>query len=184
LINSLAISLWVIGTLPPLLVGLWLVRDIILMIATHQYVAQNTTPGMAVMDPVTVPIQVIPTTISKINTALQFITLVVAITTIIPATDTTLTSMATIATTIETPSELLGTIDKNYYNMNDWFLVERIYMKDTILPILCWITGGTTIGSSLSYYGHSAFISSTNIPTKNNSSNNDTKLTDLNKDDK
>jgi hypothetical protein len=152
------------------------------MIATHQYVAQNTSPGMAVMDPVTVPIQVIPTTLSKINTALQFITLVVGIVAVpLPATvlavATTSEAAATMATTvtsaIDTVTEVYSakldgsndgcsiTNTSNWYDFNDLFLAQRKYMTDHILPPLCWMTGATTIGSSLSYYGHSAFISTT-----------------------
>lgn len=102
-INVISISLWMNGTLPTTLVGLWLIRDIVLMIATHHYVAQHTRAGMAVMDPATVPIQVTPTTLSKINTALQFITLVVAIVAPPPmmavATDTT-AAVTTMMTTL------------------------------------------------------------------------------------
>jgi hypothetical protein len=167
------------GTLPTALVGLWLIRDVILMIATHQFVAQHTNPGMAVMDPVTVPIRVIPTTLSKINTAFQFITLVVGIVAIPPpimavavSSTTDTSSMTTIVTsTIETLTETFSTnLDDdchsnvnptNWHNFDNLFLLERIYITDHILPSLCWITGTTTIGSSLSYYGHSAFISTT-----------------------
>jgi phosphatidylglycerophosphate synthase len=176
-INALSISLWAIGTLPTALVGLWLIRDMILMIATHQYVAQNTSPGMAVMDPVTVPIQVIPTTLSKINTGLQFITLVIGIVAV-PLPDTVLVVAATTSETsavptmvtaaIETVTESKSTIlDDNYndtiklnwYDFNNLFLLQRTYITEHILSPLCWMTGATTIGSSLSYYGHSAFIS-------------------------
>ena len=178
-INALSISLWVNGTLPTALVGLWLIRDVTLMIATHQYVTQNTSPGMAVMDPVTVPIQVIPTTLSKINTGFQFITLVVGIVAIPPptvltvavsaATDTS--ALTTIVTsTIETLGETFSTnLDDDCHsntsttNWDSMFLKQRMYITDNILPSLCWITGTTTVGSSLSYYGHSAFISTTNI---------------------
>ena len=131
------------------------------MIATHQYVAQNTRPGMTVMDPVTVPIQVIPTTLSKINTGLQFITLVVGIVAVPSAfpiiTDaTTLTAIVT--STIETVSPSVMSTP-TWYDFDNLFFTQRLYITDHVLPPLCWITGATTIGSSLSYYGHSAFIS-------------------------
>lgn len=145
------------------------------MIATHQYVSQNTSPGMAVMDPVTVPIQVIPTTLSKINTALQFITLVVGIVavplpgTVVAADTAALTTMVT--STMETVTESYSTnLDDgnttNWYDFEDLFLQQRIYVTDHILPPLCWMTGATAIGSSLSYYGHSAFISTTKSNTE------------------
>lgn len=155
------------------------------MIATHQYVAQNTTPGMAVMDPVTVPIQVIPTTLSKINTAFQFITLVVGIVAIPPpimavavSTATDSSDLTTIVTsTMDTLRETYSTnlnedchsnTNSTHYwhDFDNMFLVQRMYITDNILPSLCWITGTTTIGSSLSYYGHSAFISTANTIPK------------------
>ena len=172
------------GTLPSALVGLWLIRDIVLMIATHQYVAQNTSPGRTVMDPVTVPIQVIPTTLSKINTGLQFMTLVVGIVavplppvTVLAVTTQTAETAVSLAETIVTstietvvtescstnldndhPSNIYT---KNWCDFDHLFLQQRMYITDHILPALCWMTGATTIGSSLSYYGHSAFISTT-----------------------
>lgn len=122
---------------------------------------------MTVMDPVTVPIQVIPTTLSKINTGLQFITLVVGIVAVpLPVADTTaLTTMVTSA--IEMIAESYPTYledgTRSTIDTTNWydklFLVQRMYITDHILPPLCWITGATTIASSLSYYGHSAFIS-------------------------
>jgi hypothetical protein len=147
------------GTLPTALVGLWLVRDVVLMIATHQYVAENTNPGMSVMDPVTVPIQVIPTTLSKINTTFQFITLVAGIISIEPMIDSHFTLIdETTTDAVLTGTHTAADTISNWYKL-DWLLVHRMYISDTILPTLCWITGATTIGSSLSYYGHSAFIS-------------------------
>ena len=186
-INALSISLWVNGTLPTTLVGLWLIRDIILMIATHQYVAQNTSPGMAVMDPVTVPIRVIPTTLSKINTGLQFITLVVGIVAVpLPVTAlamTTTSETTAMATTMITSAmEVVSESNSadlnddtencrmentfNEYDSNRLFWLQRMRITEHVLPPLCWMTGATTILSSLSYYGHTAFISTTkSVPT-------------------
>ena len=176
-INVISISLWVNGTLPTTLVGLWLIRDIVLMIATHHYVAQHTRAGMAVMDPVTVPIQVIPTTLSKINTALQFITLVVAIVATPPmvavATDTAaaVTTMMT-TSTVETLTTEMGSTTQydraSHIHHDDMLLRQRQYITDHILSPLCWVTGATTIASSLSYYGHSAFIATANTSTAPN----------------
>jgi len=79
LINILSVSLWVNGTLPTPVVGLWLLKDVVLMTATVIHVKSNTAKGLAVADPVTTPLKVQPTNISKINTALQFVTLAVGI---------------------------------------------------------------------------------------------------------
>jgi phosphatidylglycerophosphate synthase len=138
LINALSISLWIQGTIPGVLMALWLMRDVFLMVATHRYVAQNTAPGMAVMDPVTVPLKVTPTTISKVNTALQFVTLTVGIVGMVPH---------EMAATDVVPILL---------SYNDWIMVQ-LCMTETILPALCWTTGTTTVLSCFSYWGHSAF---------------------------
>ena len=65
LINVLSVSLWYTGTLPTPLVGLWLVRDVVLMTATYRYVRAHTAAGLSVLDPLTTPLQVNPTTISS-----------------------------------------------------------------------------------------------------------------------
>jgi phosphatidylglycerophosphate synthase len=144
LINALSISLWVNGTIPSALVGLWLFRDVTLMVATYRYVAQNTAPGMSVWDPVTVSIQVTPTTISKLNTGLQFVTLAAGIVAVVP------------------PSAIVAVSDLPM-TTDIWVDVStfRIYVTHAILPALCWTTGATTILSSFSYWGHSAFVAAT-----------------------
>jgi cardiolipin synthase len=79
LINVLAVSLWYVHILPAPLVLLWGLRDVGLVVGSYLHVQQNTSQGKWVIDPVTTPLQVQPTTISKVNTALQFLTLSVAL---------------------------------------------------------------------------------------------------------
>jgi phosphatidylglycerophosphate synthase len=157
LINALSISLWVNGTIPSALVALWLIRDVLLMVATHRFVAQNTTPGMAVMDPVTVPIQVTPTTISKFNTALQFITLTVGVVAISPS-----ESASVVADTANAASTIFCAPTTDHWNDA---LILRIFITDTVFPALCWMTGITTVVSFFSYWGHSAFVTATTVKT-------------------
>lgn len=84
---------------------------------------------MAVWDPITTPLQVNPTTISKVNTALQFATLAVGI-----------------AHPVLVSSN----------NESAFFLVQLL-AAEPVLPALCWLTGATTLASLGSYIGHSAF---------------------------
>jgi cardiolipin synthase len=79
LINVLSVSLWIHGTLPTPLVTVWFIKDVVLLVGCYLYVKQNTQLGAFVIDPVTTPLQVQPTTISKMNTALQFGTIAIAI---------------------------------------------------------------------------------------------------------
>jgi cardiolipin synthase len=71
LINAVAISLWYSNPalLPAPLVALWFVKDAALMGETYRFVARQTNMT---------PLQVHPTNTSKINTALQFMTLAAA----------------------------------------------------------------------------------------------------------
>jgi cardiolipin synthase len=75
LINVLSLSLWHVNILPTPLIVLWLARDVGLMVATYTLVRSQTKSGDWVVDPVTTPFQVEPTNISKVNTALQFLTI-------------------------------------------------------------------------------------------------------------
>jgi phosphatidylglycerophosphate synthase len=89
-------SLWWKDTLPAELVIIWMARDLILMTSTYFLVKRKTAVGSIVMDPVTTPLKVNPTTLSKWNTAFQFITLLIGIgaepiSTILPNVDVTLT---------------------------------------------------------------------------------------------
>mmetsp|Transcript_20780 Transcript_20780/g.29334 ORF Transcript_20780/g.29334 Transcript_20780/m.29334 type:complete len:324 (-) Transcript_20780:37-1008(-) len=120
IINVLSVSLWYDGILPSPLVALWFARDIGLLVATYMYVRSNTKTGQRVIDPVTTPLKVEPTNISKLNTVLQFLTLTVG-------------------------------------------LMQPIYGIPTeYLAGLCWLTGGTTFASGLSYVGNDAFVKSGN----------------------
>lgn len=79
MINVLSVALCMNGTLPGELVLLWISRDIALMTGTYFVVKRQTAAGVIVMDPVTTPLKVNPTVISKINTGLQFLTLSIGI---------------------------------------------------------------------------------------------------------
>ena len=74
-INVLSLSLWYSDILPTPLIVLWLGRDVALTGATYLYVSAQTKAGRFVVDPVRTPLKVEPTTISKINTVFQFLTL-------------------------------------------------------------------------------------------------------------
>jgi len=82
LINTVACSLGWNGVLATPLVTLWMAKDVALMTATYWHVKAaipHATSIWQVIDPVTVPLRVIPTTTSKLNTALQFATLATAL---------------------------------------------------------------------------------------------------------
>ena len=72
LINTLAVSLWYVGTLPDPLIVLWVGRDCALIGASYWLVRSKTKRNNFVMDPVTTPFEVKPTTMSRVNTGLQF----------------------------------------------------------------------------------------------------------------
>ena len=79
LINVLSLSMWYADILPTPLMVLWLGRDIGLMAATYLYVRAETKSGGFIVDPGTTPLKVEPTTVSKVNTAFQFLTLLVGL---------------------------------------------------------------------------------------------------------
>lgn len=125
LINIVAVSLWYVDILPTPLVALWFLRDLGLAVGTYMHVAQATEKGTWVIDPVTTPLQVSPTSTSKANTGLQFLTISVA-------------------------------------------LVQPVFdvVDPGLLQSLCWLTGATTILSTLSYINYNAFIESGNQTPK------------------
>lgn len=75
LINVVAVSLCYTEVLPVPLIALWAMRDVGLCIGTYVVVSGRTKEGNFVIDPGTTPLQISATTISKINTGLQFLTL-------------------------------------------------------------------------------------------------------------
>jgi cardiolipin synthase len=83
LVNSLATSLCFVGILPVPLVGVWLLKDTILISCTLFVVAKNqredslANKASSFWYPAS-PLKVEPTTISKVNTVLQFGTLGIA----------------------------------------------------------------------------------------------------------
>ena len=102
-INGLSIAIWYNGVLPTPIVAIWMAKDIALMVATYEYVVtlssrnrednggENSKPLrywtsvfgtkrqrmdlLEKLDPLTVPLKVVPTRTSKFNTALQFVVL-------------------------------------------------------------------------------------------------------------
>ena len=82
LINTVACSLGWAAILPTPLVALWMTKDVALVLGTYWHVKAQT-PGARhvwqVIDPVNVPLQIHPTTTSKVNTGLQFTTLAAAL---------------------------------------------------------------------------------------------------------
>jgi len=74
-IATLSIALAYKQILPPEVVALWFTRDALLIGFTYYYIRLMTKEGEAVMDPSKTPVQADPTTISKVNTALQFFTI-------------------------------------------------------------------------------------------------------------
>jgi hypothetical protein len=123
-------------------VALWLFKDVVLMTATYMHVKQKTEATVGkdavVWDPITTPLQVNPTTISKVNTALQFVTLAVGI-----AHPALLAVAATAAATGDTTTPTA--------------VMLQHLATAPILPALCWLTGATTLASFGSYLEHSAF---------------------------
>lgn len=75
MINTLALSLWYTALLPGPLVGIWLARDVGLIVTSFIFVANRTKGGESVINPETTPLKVQPSTISKVNTVLQFLTI-------------------------------------------------------------------------------------------------------------
>jgi cardiolipin synthase (CMP-forming) len=73
-INVLAGSLWYISILPTPLVILWLARDVALIYGAASYVRSHSDNAAHAYDPTVTPLKVTPTTLSKLNTALQFTT--------------------------------------------------------------------------------------------------------------
>lgn len=79
LINVMALSLCYADILPVPLIMLWAARDVTLVVGTYIVVSGRTKRGDFVIDPSTTPLQVSATNISKLNTALQFLTLAIGV---------------------------------------------------------------------------------------------------------
>ena len=74
-INALSASLWYSGILPGPLVGLWLARDVALIVGAASFVRSQSQDNNHAFDPTVTPLRVNPTNMSKVNTGLQFVTL-------------------------------------------------------------------------------------------------------------
>lgn len=126
--------MWYTGSLPGLLVGLWVARDVGIVGSVYWLVkretvrkreskdSDTTSNQIAVMDPVNTPLKVQASFLSKVNTTLQIGLIALCIAGEVPA--------------VDIPHELMT-------------------------PMI-WITAGTTIGSSLGYLDGSALKKSGN----------------------
>ena len=130
-IGTLSLTLWYIGSLPGLLVGLWIARDVGIVGSVYWLVRKETiriqncknhehdsndSNAVAVMDPQNTPLKVQASFTSKVNTTLQIGLIALGIAGEVPS--------------IEIPPMLMTS--------------------------LIWITAGTTFGSSLGYLDGSA----------------------------
>ena len=127
-ISVMSLTMWYTGSLPGLLVGLWVARDVGIVGSVYWLVkretvrkresSDNDTTGnqVAVMDPVNTPLKVQASFLSKVNTTLQIGLIALCIAGEVPV--------------VDIPHELMT-------------------------PMI-WITAGTTIGSSLGYLDGSA----------------------------
>ena len=133
-ISTLSLTLWYIGSLPGLLVGLWIARDIGIVGSVYWLVRKETIRiqnsknlehdsndrnAVAVMDPQNTPLKVQASFMSKVNTTLQI-------------------GLIALGIAGEVPS---------------------IEIPPMLMTALIWITAGTTIGSSLGYLDGSAMKS-------------------------
>ncbi|KAL7554237.1 hypothetical protein ACHAWF_017655 [Thalassiosira exigua] len=136
LISVMSLTLWHIGVLPGMLVGLWVTRDVGIVGSVYWLVRRDTIrtrkketePSesdnyhIAVMDPQNTPLKVQASFMSKVNTTLQIFLIALGIAGEVPF--------------VEIPPELMTSV--------------------------IWITAGTTIGSSLGYLDGSALMKSGN----------------------
>jgi len=129
-ISALSLTLWYTETLPGILVGLWIARDVGIVFGVYYLVKQETlkkigsgsTNDVAVMDPHNTPLKVEASLLSKINTTLQIGLIALGIAGEVPSVN----------------------IDAHF------------------MTYLCWVTAGTTVGSTIGYFGGSAFRKSGN----------------------
>lgn len=140
-ISITSATLWYTGTLPGMLVGLWIVRDMGIVGSVYWLVQQETIRkrsidedesgnctddadrgSIAVMDPASTPLQVQASFLSKVNTTLQ-----------------------------------IGLIALGIAGGVPWITVPPELMTSLI-----WVTAGTTIGSSVGYLDGSALKGSGN----------------------
>lgn len=129
-ISALSLTLWYTETLPGMIVGLWIARDVGILVCVYYLVKQETlkkigsgsTDNVAVMDPRNTPLKVEASMLSKINTTLQ---------------------IGLIA---------LGIAGE----------VPTVNIDADLMTSLCWLTAGTTVGSTIGYFGGSAFKKSGN----------------------
>ena len=134
-ISVLSLTMWYISSLPGMLVGLWIARDVGIVGSVYWLVRKetlrkrnddastaNNNHNIAVMDPTSTPLKVQASLLSKVNTTLQIALIAMGIAGELPS--------------VDIPPE--------------------------VMTSLIWITAGTTIGSSLGYLDGSALKKSGN----------------------
>ena len=72
-INAIAVSMGYAGIIPLFCTGMWMGRDI-LLVGMSYYIAKGASAGRShnLVDPSRTPLKVVPSTVSKVNTILQF----------------------------------------------------------------------------------------------------------------
>jgi len=72
-INAIAVSLGYAGIIPSFCTGIWMGRDI-LIVGMAYHIAEKASEGRGhnVVDPSATPLKIIPSSVSKVNTFLQF----------------------------------------------------------------------------------------------------------------
>ena len=134
-ISILSLTMWYTNSLPGMLVGLWIARDVGIVGSVYWLVRMetvrkrdddvstaNNNNNIAVMDPTSTPLKVQASFLSKVNTTLQIGLIALCIAGELPS--------------VDIPPEFMTS--------------------------LIWITAGTTIGSSLGYLDGSALKKSGN----------------------
>ena len=134
-ISVLSLTMWYTNSLPGMLVGLWIARDVGIVGSVYWLVRKetvrkrnddastaNNNHNVAVMDPTSTPLKVQASNLSKVNTTLQIGLIAMGIAGELPS--------------VDIPPE--------------------------VMTSLIWITAGTTIGSSLGYLDGSALKKSGN----------------------
>mmetsp|Transcript_6610 Transcript_6610/g.9664 ORF Transcript_6610/g.9664 Transcript_6610/m.9664 type:complete len:338 (-) Transcript_6610:336-1349(-) len=118
--------------LPPMVVFVWVGRDIGLLAATYYHVRLATKDdGRPVIDPARTPLKVEPTNVSKMNTVLQFFSMAIAI-----------------------AQPMLGNYE--YFSGVDADLASNVFNS------FCWLTVGTTLISGVQYSDGSSLRDSGN----------------------
>ena len=132
-VNTLGIGLWYTGVLPTPLILLWATKDVMLLSGTAWILYQKHGSVSILTNSVSQePLTVTPSTIAKINTTLQFATLVVGL-------------LSPVVGVEVIPTAMDMTSSPHLVLLTPPMLVEHL------LEGLIWTTGCTTIGTVLWY---------------------------------